>query len=149
MEAAQARVGLQQRRAVAVASASLWFAVVLVGAAGVAASDSGHGQEAVQIGALDGLCRVVGARVRYVKPHGALYHATVHHEAQAWAVVEALGRRGRYTAMVGDGVNDVPAMKAARWLNVGRKNGRGRKKTFANAGTPSAENTNRLSTNTT
>ena len=28
--------------------------------------------------------------------------------------MEALGRRGRYTAMVGDGVNDVPAMKAAR-----------------------------------
>ena len=30
------------------------------------------------------------------------------------ALVEALARRGRYTAMVGDGVNDVAAMKAAR-----------------------------------
>jgi UPF0271 protein len=28
--------------------------------------------------------------VRYVKPHGALYNATVHHEAQARAVVEAV-----------------------------------------------------------
>jgi P-type E1-E2 ATPase len=33
---------------------------------------------------------------------------------QKKALVEALGRRGRYTAMIGDGVNDVPAMKAAR-----------------------------------
>jgi UPF0271 protein len=43
-----------------------------------------------QIGALDGLCRAVGTRVRYVKPHGALYNAIVHHEAQAKAVVEAV-----------------------------------------------------------
>ncbi|MBV9921174.1 MAG: LamB/YcsF family protein [Pseudonocardia sp.] len=43
-----------------------------------------------QIGALEGLCRVGGTRVRYVKPHGALYNATVHHEAQAQAVVEAV-----------------------------------------------------------
>ena len=43
-----------------------------------------------QIGALDGLCRVAGTAVRYVKPHGALYNATVHHEAQAQAVVAAV-----------------------------------------------------------
>jgi UPF0271 protein len=43
-----------------------------------------------QIGALDGLCRVGGTRVRYVKPHGALYNATVHHTAQARAVVDAV-----------------------------------------------------------
>ena len=42
-----------------------------------------------QIGALDGMCRVAGRSVRYVKPHGALYNAIVHHEAQAAAVVAA------------------------------------------------------------
>ena len=42
-----------------------------------------------QIGALEGLCRVAGTRVRYVKPHGALYNATVHEE-QAKAVAEAV-----------------------------------------------------------
>lgn len=43
-----------------------------------------------QLGALDGLCRVAGIRVRYVKPHGALYNAVVHHRAQAGAVVAAV-----------------------------------------------------------
>ncbi len=43
-----------------------------------------------QIGALDGICRVTGTAVRYVKPHGALYNAVVHHEAQAAAVVAAV-----------------------------------------------------------
>lgn len=45
-----------------------------------------------QLGALAGLARAAGDRVRYVKPHGALYHAIVHHEDQAAAVVEAVGR---------------------------------------------------------
>lgn len=43
-----------------------------------------------QLGPLDGLCRVAGIRVRYVKPHGALYNAVVHHRAQAGAVVAAV-----------------------------------------------------------
>ena len=43
-----------------------------------------------QLGALDGLARSAGCRVRYVKPHGALYNATVTYEAQAGAVVEAV-----------------------------------------------------------
>ena len=43
-----------------------------------------------QIGALDGLARASGTRVRYVKPHGALYNATVDHQAQAGAVVSAV-----------------------------------------------------------
>ncbi len=43
-----------------------------------------------QLGALDGLCRVAGVAVRYLKPHGALYNAVVHHEGQARAVVDAV-----------------------------------------------------------
>ncbi|KQV71323.1 hypothetical protein ASC64_04590 [Nocardioides sp. Root122] len=45
-----------------------------------------------QIGALEAFARVAGTRVRYVKPHGALYNAIVHHEAQATAVVDAVLR---------------------------------------------------------
>lgn len=43
-----------------------------------------------QLGALDGLARVSGSRVTYVKPHGALYNAIVHHRRQARAVVAAV-----------------------------------------------------------
>jgi UPF0271 protein len=44
-----------------------------------------------QIGALDGLAQVSGSAVAYVKPHGALYNAIVHHREQARAVVAAVG----------------------------------------------------------
>ena len=43
-----------------------------------------------QIGALEAFARVAGSRVRYVKPHGALYNTIVHHEEQAAAVVRAV-----------------------------------------------------------
>ncbi|MBB2987331.1 LamB/YcsF family protein [Terracoccus luteus] len=43
-----------------------------------------------QLGALEAMCRVAGTRVAYVKPHGALYNAVVHHERQAAAVVAAV-----------------------------------------------------------
>jgi len=43
-----------------------------------------------QIGALAGMARAAGAGVAYVKPHGALYNAVVHHEQQAHAVVAAV-----------------------------------------------------------
>lgn len=43
-----------------------------------------------QLGALDGIARTVGRAVEYVKPHGALYNAVVHHRAQAQAVVSAV-----------------------------------------------------------
>lgn len=43
-----------------------------------------------QIGALQALAAAAGTSVRYVKPHGALYNATVHHQGQAQAVVDAV-----------------------------------------------------------
>lgn len=43
-----------------------------------------------QVGALEMLAKVAGGRVAYVKPHGALYNAIVHHEAQAASVVRAV-----------------------------------------------------------
>lgn len=43
-----------------------------------------------QIAALQGFAELAGSRVRYVKPHGALYNAIVHHEEQAAAVVAAV-----------------------------------------------------------
>lgn len=43
-----------------------------------------------QLGSLEAFCRVAGTRISYVKPHGALYNAIVHHEAQARAVVAAV-----------------------------------------------------------
>lgn len=43
-----------------------------------------------QIGALEAMAHAAGERVRYVKPHGALYNAIVRHEEQAAAVAEAV-----------------------------------------------------------
>ncbi|MEW2429821.1 5-oxoprolinase subunit PxpA [Micromonospora sp. NPDC047644] len=43
-----------------------------------------------QLGALDAFCRLFRTRVRYLKPHGALYHAASTDESQAAAVVAAV-----------------------------------------------------------
>jgi UPF0271 protein len=43
-----------------------------------------------QIGALEAFCRVTGTRVRYVKPHGALYNTAAVDQGQASAVVNAV-----------------------------------------------------------
>ena len=61
-----------------------------------------------QLSALDGLARVSGGRMTYVKPHGALYNAIVTHEAQAAAVVEAVRRFDPSLAVLG--------LPGSRWL---------------------------------
>jgi UPF0271 protein len=43
-----------------------------------------------QIGALQGISHAAGTRVRYVKPHGALYNTIVHNTRQAADVVTAI-----------------------------------------------------------
>lgn len=43
-----------------------------------------------QIGALEAMARSAGTAVHYVKPHGALYNAIVHHREHARAVVDAV-----------------------------------------------------------
>jgi UPF0271 protein len=48
-----------------------------------------------QLGALQALAAASGSEIKYVKPHGALYNAVVHHEVHAKAVVEAVKAFGR------------------------------------------------------
>jgi UPF0271 protein len=48
-----------------------------------------------QIGALEAFARAAGTRVAYVKPHGALYNATVGHQTQAGAVIDGVCAFGR------------------------------------------------------
>ena len=43
-----------------------------------------------QIGALQGMAASAGARVRYVKPHGALYNTIAHDRRQGMAVINAI-----------------------------------------------------------
>ncbi|WBU62017.1 LamB/YcsF family protein [Paracoccus albus] len=43
-----------------------------------------------QLGALDGLARSAGTRLRYVKPHGALYNTIAQGGSQAAAVIAAI-----------------------------------------------------------
>src|SRR3712207_2444497 len=54
-----------------------------------------------QIGALEAFARVAGSRVRYVKPHGALYNTIVTHEEQAAAVVQAVVEYDRDLPVLG------------------------------------------------
>ena len=48
-----------------------------------------------QIGALDGICRAQGARVSYVKPHGAMYNDMMANPAQLRAVIQAVAAYDR------------------------------------------------------
>jgi UPF0271 protein len=68
-----------------------------------------------QIGALDGFARVAGDRVRYVKPHGALYHAIGHHVEQAAAVVEAVLEYDRSLPVLG--------LPGSVWLRLAERSG--------------------------
>ncbi|MFK3669561.1 LamB/YcsF family protein [Leifsonia aquatica] len=54
-----------------------------------------------QLAALDGIARVAGTRVSYVKPHGALYNRIVRDTVQARAVAEAVAAFDPSLALLG------------------------------------------------
>jgi UPF0271 protein len=54
-----------------------------------------------QLGALDAFAQVAGTEIAYVKPHGALYHATIDHREQASAVVAAAAEYDPSLAVLG------------------------------------------------
>lgn len=68
-----------------------------------------------QLGALDAFARVAGDRVRYLKPHGALYNAIVSHDEQAAAVVEAVRRY--------DATLPVLGLPGSAWLRLAAEAG--------------------------
>ncbi len=68
-----------------------------------------------QMGALDAFARVAGSRMRYVKPHGALYNAIVAHEEQAAAVVQAVVDYDRTLPVMG--------LPGSVWLDLATKAG--------------------------
>lgn len=54
-----------------------------------------------QLGALAGFAKAAGTRIGYVKPHGALYHATATDPDQARAVLDATAEFDETLAVVG------------------------------------------------
>lgn len=54
-----------------------------------------------QLAALDGICRSLGGRVRYVKPHGALYNTAAKDDVQATAVATAVATYDPSLTMIG------------------------------------------------
>ena len=71
-----------------------------------------------QLGALEAFARVAGTRVAYLKPHGALYNAIVHHEAQAAAVVDAVRRYDPQLPVLGLPGSRFLALAAEAGLDV-------------------------------
>ena len=66
-----------------------------------------------QVEALDAAARACGTRVRYVKPHGALYHRMAEDEECARAVAEALRRAGALVLLAPAGSRAVEVVEAA------------------------------------
>ncbi|MGY0066107.1 LamB/YcsF family protein [Streptomyces sp. QTS137] len=70
---------------------------------------------AYQIGALEVFARAAGARVAYVKPHGALYNRVVRDEDQAGAVVDGV--------LLADAALPVLGLPGSRLLELAGKAG--------------------------
>jgi UPF0271 protein len=72
-------------------------------------------QVVYQLGALDAFARIAGDRVRYVKPHGALYNTIGKHEEQAAAVVGAITDFDRSLPVLG--------LPGSAWLRLAAEAG--------------------------
>ncbi|MFS8203482.1 LamB/YcsF family protein [Streptomyces sp. CWNU-52B] len=70
---------------------------------------------AYQIGALEIFARAAGARVAYVKPHGALYNRVVHDAEQARAVVAGV--------LLADSTLPVLGLPGSRFLDMAAQAG--------------------------
>ncbi|MCF3132802.1 LamB/YcsF family protein [Streptomyces olivochromogenes] len=70
---------------------------------------------AYQIGALEVFARAAGARVAYVKPHGALYNRVVHDPEQAGAVIDGV--------LLADTSLPVLGLPGSRLLELAQKAG--------------------------
>ncbi|WP_329525851.1 LamB/YcsF family protein [Streptomyces sp. NBC_01462] len=70
---------------------------------------------AYQIGALEVFARAAGARVAYVKPHGALYNRVVRDEEQAAAVVDGV--------LLADAALPVLGLPSSRFLKLAERAG--------------------------
>jgi len=66
-----------------------------------------------QVRALDAVARAVGTSVRYVKPHGALYHRMADDEACARALAEACHEAGELFLMAPAGSRAVDVAESA------------------------------------
>ena len=65
-----------------------------------------------QVGALDGICRAQGARVSYVKPHGAMYNDMMANPAQLRAVIQAVAAYDRQLPLMLMATRDNRAAQA-------------------------------------
>jgi UPF0271 protein len=71
-----------------------------------------------QIGALQGIAKAVGAKVRYVKPHGALYNHITNNERQGLAVIKAIKMIDPALVLMGLAGTPILQLARAEGLNV-------------------------------
>ncbi|MBF6178723.1 LamB/YcsF family protein [Nocardia otitidiscaviarum] len=69
-----------------------------------------------QVGSLDVFARSAGDRVRYVKPHGALYHAAAADRELAEAVLSAMAEFGGELSLLGPAGTELEAAARARGI---------------------------------
>jgi len=75
----------------------------------------------VQLGALDGVARGAGIRVRYVKAHGALYHRLAADEPAAYAFVDAIARYDPALSVLGPPSSALERAAGAAGLRFARE----------------------------